>query len=132
VAQRAQGDALVAAMRQRIDAAGGTGARAAARDVALVMALGAPSNAALQSFVLENSPQGGARPDAGLMIHLSAAVERRAVGEAALLATLAAAEGPARLDAASLTQILSALRAIGLEDDARAMAVEALLAGQPS
>jgi hypothetical protein len=37
--------------------------------------------------------------------------------------------GPTALDAASLTQILVALRQVGLNDDAQRLAVEALVAG---
>jgi hypothetical protein len=70
------------------------------------------------------------RADAGAMLALAAAVDRLAVGEAALLAVLATGEGgPARLDADSLDRVIRALRAIGLERDARRFAAEALLAG---
>ena len=51
---------------------------------------------------------------------------------AALLAVVAAGEGgPARLDAESVERIIRALRGLRLEDDARRIAVEALLAGAP-
>jgi hypothetical protein len=129
VALRTDGDAALGVMRARIEAAGAAGAAGAARDIAIVASLGAPSDAAVQRFLLANPPQGGARADTGLMVLLDAAVERRALGEAALLAALATGEGPARLDVASLARIIDALREIGLEADARAMAVEALLAG---
>ena len=49
------------------------------------------------------------------------------------VAVIAAGEGgPARLDADSLERLIRALRALRLEDDARRVAVEALLAGAPS
>ncbi len=118
------------AMRRRIDAGGASLARAAARDVAILSALGAPADGAVLSFMAANPPQGGAPADAAALLALAAAVERRATGEAALLAVLAAGEGgPARLDASSLDRILRALRALGLEQDARRFGAEALLAG---
>jgi hypothetical protein len=120
------------AIRRRIDAAGASLARAAARDVAILAALGAPLDGAMQSFLLANPPQGGASANAGLMLALASAQDRRAAAEGALLAVLAAGEGgPARLDVADLSSIIRSLRALGLEQDARRFAVEALLAGQP-
>lgn len=122
------------AMHRRIDAAGSGAAskRAAARDVAILAALGAPVDGTVQSFLIANAPQGGARADAGAMLALAGAVERNAVGEGALLAVTAAGEaGPARLDAESLERIIRALRALRLEDDARRFGVEAILAGPP-
>lgn len=117
-------------LHQRIDAGGG---RAAARDVAILAALGAQTDGQVQRFLLANAPQGGVRADAGAMLALSNAVERGALGEGALLAVAAAGEGgPARLDAESLERIIRALRALRLEDDARRFAAEALLAGAPS
>jgi hypothetical protein len=122
-------------MHRRIDAAGSGAAnqRAAARDVAILAALGAPVDGAVQTFLLAHPPQGGARADAGAMLALAAASERGAVGEGALLAVTAAGEaGPARLDAESLERIIRALRGLRLEEDARRIAVEALAAGPPS
>jgi len=123
------------AMHRRIDAAGAGAAnlRAAARDVAILAALGAPMDETTQAFLLANAPQGGARADAGALLALAAAVERGAVGEGALLAVVAGGEaGPARLDADSLERVIRALRGLRLEDDARRFAVEALVAGAPS
>lgn len=122
------------AMHRRIDAAGSNAAnaRAAARDVAILAALGAPVDGGVQAFLLANPPQGGARAESGAMLALAASVERGAVGEGALLAVAAAGEGgPARLDAESLERIIRALRGLRLDDDARRIAVEAILAGQP-
>lgn len=119
------------AMQRRIDR-GASQPRAAARDVAILAALGAPVDGAVQNFLLANAPQGGARADSGAMLALAAAVERGATGEGALLAVVAAGEaGPARLDAESLERLIRALRGLRLEDDARRIAVEAILAGQP-
>lgn len=125
-------DSGAMALQRRIDAAGTAGARAAARDVAILAALGAPVNGNVQTFILNNAPQGGVRGDAGAMLALAAAVERGASGEGALLAVAAAGEGgPARLDTESLERIIRALRGLRLEDEARRVAVEALLAGAP-
>lgn len=119
------------AMQRRIDR-GASQPRVAARDVAILAAMGAPVDGAVQAFVLTNAPQGGARADTGAMLALAAAVERGATGEGALLAAAASGEGgPARLDAESLERIIRALRGLRLEEDARRIAVEALLAGQP-
>lgn len=117
------------AMHRRIDGGGAS----AARDVAILAALGAPVDGTVQRFVLANPPSGGARADIGAMLALGSAVERGATAEAALLAVAAAGEaGPARLDAESLERIIRALRGAGLEEDARRVAVEAILAGAPA
>ncbi len=121
------------AMQRRIDRAAGAQARAAARDVAIMAALGAPLEGGVQVFLFANAPQGGARADSGAMLALASAVERGAVGEGALLAVVAAGEaGPARLDAESVERIIRALRGLHMEDDARRLAAEAILAGAPS
>lgn len=128
----ARGQAGLVAVQRRIDR-GVSQPNAAARDVAILTALGAPTDGAVLNFMLANAPRGGARADQGAMQALNAAVERQALGEGALLAVIAAGEaGPARLDADSVTGIIRALRTLGLEDDARRVAVEVILAGQPS
>ena len=129
----ARGEQGAVALQRRIDAGGASGARAAARDVAILAALGAPVNGSVQRFILSNAPQGGARADAGALVALDAAAARGSIGEGALLAVLAAGEGgPARLDADSVAQIIHALRALRLDDDARRVAAEAILAGAPA
>lgn len=128
----ARGDQGLTALQRRIDAAGSAQARAASRDVAILAALGAPVDGAVLAHLLANPPQGGARADTGAMLALAAAVERGAQGEAALLAVAAAGPGgPSRLDAESLDRILRALRGARLEEDARRIAAEAILAGAP-
>lgn len=130
-----RGDSGTVAMHRRIDAAGSgaVNARAAARDVAILSALGAPVDGGVQAHLLANAPQGGARAESGAMLALASSVERGAVGEGALLAVAAAGEGgPARLDAESVERLIRALRGLRLDDDARRVAVEALLAGAPS
>jgi hypothetical protein len=130
----ARSDQGLMAMHRRIDAAGSGAAakRAAARDVIILAALGAPVDGAVQSFIVQNPPQGGARAESGTMLALANAVEHGELGDAALLATVAAGDGPAKLDAESIDRIVRALRGVRLEDDARRFAVEALLAGAPS
>lgn len=121
------------AMQRRIDRATAQQARAAARDVAILSALGAPLEGSVQTFLLANAPTGGVRADAGAMLALNSAAERGSIGEGALLAVAAIGEGgPARLDAQSVVEIVRALRALRLEDDARRIAAEAILAGAPS
>jgi hypothetical protein len=128
----ARNEQATMAMQRRIDRAAGQRARAAARDVTILAALGAPMDGAVQSFLLANPPQGGARAESGAMLALASAVERNAVGEGALLAVAAAGEGgPARLDAESVASIVRALRGLRLEDEARRVAAEAILAGAP-
>jgi hypothetical protein len=129
----ARGEEATMGLHRRIDAGAGQLARGAARDVAILAALGAPVDGTVQSFLLTNAPQGGARADTGAMLALAAAVERGATAEGALLAVAAAGDGgPARLDAESLERIIRALRGLRLEQDARRLAVEAILAGAPS
>ncbi|MGD9965850.1 MAG: hypothetical protein AB7T59_04975 [Hyphomonadaceae bacterium] len=119
-------------LQRRIDRSARQQARTAARDVAILTALGAPVNESVQMFLTANPPQGGAAANAETLAALASAVERRAVGEGALFAVAAAGQGgPAHLDAQSLTQIIAALRALGLEDEARRIAAEAILAGAP-
>lgn len=128
----ARNDQGAMAMQRRIDRAGAQQARAASRDVAILAALGAPMEGAVETFLLSNAPQGGARAESGAMLALASAVERGATGEGALLAVVAAGEGgPARLDAESVERIIRALRGLRLEDEARRVAAEAILAGQP-
>lgn len=128
----ANGAAGTTAMQRRIDR-GASQPQAAARDVAILAALGAPADGAVQTFLFANTPRGGARPDQAAMLALATAVERRAIGEAGLLAVIAAGDaGPARLDAEAVVEIIRSMRALGLEEDARRIAAEAILAGQPS
>jgi len=120
------------AMKRRIDNAGVGAARSATRDVMLLGALGAQGDEATQAFLVANTTTGGAPADAATMTALAEAVQRQAVGEVALLSALAIHPRPSRLDAASLAQVIGALRSVGLESDARRLAAEAILAGAPS
>ncbi|MEJ0060276.1 MAG: hypothetical protein WDM79_12155 [Terricaulis sp.] len=132
VAQNVRGNRARAAVAERISGAGASLARAGARDVAIMAAMGFPTDGAAQTFLLANPPQGGVRAEPGAMAALGAAIARRAPGEAALLAVVAAGNGPGTLDADSVCEIIRTLRALQLEDEARRFAVEALLAGQPA
>lgn len=120
------------AMKRRIDAAGASLARAASRDVAILAALGAQPDEATQAFLTATPPTGGTAADAATMTALTDAVQRGATGEVGLLAALALHPRPGRLNAESLGQIIGALRTAGFESDARRVAVEAILAGQPT
>jgi hypothetical protein len=64
------------------------------------------------------------------MTQLTTAAQRGAAGETALYAALAVGDGAEQLDAAALSAILDALRAVGLDESARAIAIEAVIAGQ--
>lgn len=132
IAGRVRGEATTAVVRTRIASGGASLSRATARDVTLMAALGFQLDGDAQTFLLTNAPQGGVRADAGAMAALHSAVERRAVAEGALLAAIAAGEGPSRLDADSAAEIIRALRALRLDDEARRFAIEAILAGAPS
>lgn len=124
----------ITAMHRRIDAAGSVAAakRVAARDLLILSALGAPADALVQDFIAANAPVGGARADAGAMLALTNAVDQHALGDAALLAVQASGRGPAKLDAESTSAIVRALRSVGLDNDARRFAIEAILAGAPT
>jgi hypothetical protein len=127
----ADADAMV--LQRRIDRGARQHARTAARDVTILLALGASTNESVQAFLTANPPQGGAAADADTLRALAAAAERNAAGEGAVLAVVAAGQaGPARLDAGSVAAIIQALRSLGLEADARRVAAEAILAGQPA
>jgi hypothetical protein len=119
-------------MKRRIESAGVGAARSAARDVTLLTALGAQADDATQAFLAANTSTGGVPADAATMTALADAVQRQAVGEVTLLSALAINPRPSRLDAASLVQVINAMRAVGLESDARRLAVEAILAGLPA
>lgn len=127
----ARGSDGTIALKRRINAGGASMGRAAARDIALLTALGAQGDETTQAFFTATPPTGGAATDAATMTALADAVQRQATGEVGLLAALALHPRPGRLNAESLSQIIGALRAAGLENDARRVAIEAILAGQP-
>jgi hypothetical protein len=127
----ARGAEALLGVKRRIDNAGPGATRAAARDVTLLVALGASTDDAVQAFLDHEAPRGGAPGDAATMQALTDALQRGAVGEAALLAALAIQPQPSRLDVETVAHVIGALRTLGLESDARRLAVEAILAGPP-
>lgn len=101
----------------------------AARVLTLAAALGVAPPPAADGFMLVHAPAGGVRADDGLLAALVGAAQRGAIGETAVLAGLVLAPGADRLDTASLVSVIQALRAVGLEADARAVLSEAIIAG---
>jgi hypothetical protein len=70
-----------------------------------------------------------AMPSAALLERLAASAAAGRTGETVLLALLALAEGgPSATDATTLGQVVRSLGAVGLEDEARALALEAVAA----
>jgi hypothetical protein len=132
LARRENAGALALAAKRRIETAPAPGRAGATRDAMILAAMGASLDAQAQAFVAASPAQTGAAADPALLASLNAAAQRHAIGETGLLAVAASGEGPARLNAQSLVQILTALRQSGLEDHARAFAIEALLAGAPA
>jgi len=120
--------AATPALSARINAAGNL----VARDSVILTALGARADGAAQSFMLTHPPRGGTSADPTLLVQLEAAITRGARGEAALFAALAAGDAPSRMEASDLAGLIAALRRIGLEADARALAIEALTTGAPA
>ena len=131
VARQENPQTLGIAAGRRIDTAAGPARAGAARDAMILAAMGASLDSNAQTFLQSNPATGGAPANAEALSALISAAQRGSVGEAGIAAALAAGEGPARLSAESLAQILRALRQAGLDDHARSFAVEALLAGPP-
>lgn len=119
-------EAAALTVRQRIDDGAGSGR--AMRDVLVLQALGFPVDAGVRRAQLATAPAGGRAADPAVLAALVGASEAGAVGETALLAAIAASPGPAALDGPSLWVVITSLRLVGLEDAARAIAVEAFLA----
>ena len=70
-----------------------------------------------------------AMPSPALWYRLASAADNARVGETVLLALLALGEGgPGQADPVILRRVLASLRGSGLEDEARALAVEAAVA----
>ncbi len=107
--------------------------RAAMRDVMLGLALGMPQSSNVQRFMIQNEVAPGARVDLSLLANLVMTSRRAAVAETALLATLILQNGGVgRLDPIDAAQVIRALREVDLEDDARQLAIEAMLAARHS
>lgn len=74
------------------------------------------------------APAGAAPASPVLLRGLTSAAEAGRLGETVLFALLVLGEeGPAKLDATALAAVIGALRKVGLERDARALAMEAAL-----
>jgi hypothetical protein len=121
-----------AAVGRRIASAGASFAKQASRDASILAAIGFPVDAQAQAFIAANPNTAGVHADTATMTALGVAASRHSVGETALLAVLAIGDGPARLDTQSLVTVLAALHNVGLDNDARRFAVEAILAGGPA
>jgi len=119
----ATGQGMAEAAAQRVASATGDEPRAA-RDVALLAALGAMP-AAFQQFAA--TAPAAQRFDELALAALVEAAGRGASGEAALRAVALVAPGAAKFDVRGLTSLIQALRSSGFEEDARAIAVEAML-----
>jgi hypothetical protein len=132
VARNENPQTLGLAAQRRADTAMGPARAGAARDAAILAAMGAALDPTTQAFLQANPPTGGVAADSGALASLISAAQRGSVGEAGIAAAVAVGDGPARVNVDALTQVLRALRQAGLEDHARAFAVEALLAGAPS
>jgi hypothetical protein len=73
-------------------------------------------------------PAGGYLPETGVLADLAQAAARQQVGRVVLLSLRALGpDGPERANVLALADALRALRRVGLEEDARALALEALL-----
>jgi hypothetical protein len=96
---------------------------------ALLEALGQPVPAdAWQAIAGGAAATSGTLPSPIVLHGLSAAANAGRLGETALYALLAFGDGgPATADATTLSAVIAALRKVGLEADARAIAVEAAL-----
>jgi hypothetical protein len=129
--QPAGEQALIAQRRFENAPPGAAGARALSRDLMILAALGYPLSDQAQAHLAQAPAQGGVVPSAELASALAVAVQAQSTGEVALATALIAAPGANRLDAASLTSIIQALRMAGLDDAARAIALEAMIGGPP-
>jgi hypothetical protein len=114
-----------------VEAAGGAEPKARARAQAaalLALGLSGPLNADARARLAALSAPEGKAP-LGRDMALDAAADQKLAGEAALLVLWTAAEaGPAGVAMSDRVRIVRALHAVGLEVDARAFALEGLIA----
>ena len=115
---------------RRIETAAARTGGLVTRDLMAMNALDLGIGAAAQDYVTRNPPAAGRKPDPALMTLLSTAAQRGAVGETAIYAGMALGDGAETLDAAALVQVVAALRSIGLQEAARVIVIEAVIAGQ--
>lgn len=121
---------LAGAIDRRI-AASAASAPAAARDVTLLAALGAPQSETAVAFARANAPPATTPADPARLAALKEAQARGALGETALRAAAILGDGAQRLDAETLAAVIRTLRAAGLDAEARAAAIEAMTAHLP-
>lgn len=125
---------LAAAARARLESTleGDPAEQAAARrDVLILIALGAEVTPELRRAATEASSEGAFTSDVAIQALAQAryAADARALGETALyLAQATADAGP--LDSTIVASAIEIARRVGLEEDARALAVEAMLASR--
>jgi hypothetical protein len=122
--------ASVAAWRDH-QAAGGDdhATQRAARLFAVLEALDEPVGAAWQVLADGAPPDRQTLPDAALWFILGDAADAGRVGETVLLALISLGrDGPAMANPIILSRVLSSLRAIGFEAEARALGLEAAIA----
>jgi hypothetical protein len=102
----------------------------ATRLFAMMAALGDRVTPALWEAVIDDTDQGAVTmPQPALWLRLEGAAGGGQVGETALLSLIALGkDGPGQANPIVLGRVFSALAAVGLESDARVMAVEAALA----
>jgi hypothetical protein len=123
----AKGSDDPAVARARLAATTERAAQAGARDLAILSAVGVALDPPVRAHIAAHPPQGGAAIDRSLLLGAQSAAAEGATGETALIAAAALAPGAQTLEAGDLAALLRAMRAAGLEADARAAAVEALL-----
>lgn len=127
--RRDEGQVAIAAQR-RIDTANPRSLGLAARDLKIVSALGSDIGPNASAFVARTPPAAGRKPDAVTVAQLAISADQGAIGEVALLAAMILGDGAEQLDGDALANVIRALRQVGLEESARRVAVEAMIAGQ--
>jgi hypothetical protein len=104
--------------------------RRAALEVGLLDALGYPIPPGVRAKLLQG-PLGGTgfMPATTVIVGLNTAAQEQRIGESVLFALAAMGnQGPASAHPEAIAQAVAALNDVGLSDDARAIALEALLA----
>lgn len=110
---------------------GGVSQQTSTTAIAMASLLGAPISAADRVRLAAVSDARGRNVPGGLLMRLTAAAATGAQGEAALLAAQAAGPNPETLATRDLVAVMLALREAGLIDDARALALDVMLAQRP-
>jgi hypothetical protein len=117
-------------LERRINLASGLSLRRASRDVAILSALGVPPPAPAAGFVNSNPVVPATqKADAAAVAKAVDAAQRKAQGETAIYVAQAIAPGAEKIEIDALVSAIQALRNAGLMDAARAVAVEAMIAG---